>query len=626
MIACRILGPVDVSVNGAGAPPELLWRKNLALLVYLARSPKRARAREHLIGLLWGDKPESAARHSLNEAVRVLRRYTGEDGVESNANQVKLAAGVVELDTERLEGLAAERDWAAGAELISGEFLEGFSVPGTSEFDHWLAAERSLWRMRSVEVLLRRTDQLLAAGGVGPAYDVAQRALDLEPCSDAAVRVAMRCLALAGDRAGALERFEAFATRLKAEVGTAPDPETQALAERVRRERTWRLPVQARSGEVTGAESRRAPLVGRAAELKGLLEAWAACCRARRPSVAIIEGDAGTGKTRLAEEVLARARLDGTAVAAVRAVAADAQDPWSGILGIARGGLLEAPGVAGAPPPALTALRGMGAPAESPGRALSETLRAIAEEQPLLVLVDDAQWLDRESLLALGAATRDVAGAPVFLLLTVAPQPARAELDELRVRIGRELAGVVVRLEPLPGEALRALARWALPAYGDVELDRVTRRVATDSAGIPLLAVELLHAVAVGFDLRGSQGAWPEPFRTLDQTLPGDLPDAVVAAMRIGFRRLGADAQRVLAAAAVLGGRVAPAQLGRATGLDDEALAAALDELEWQRWLTAEPRGYAFVARIVRDMVERDMVTPGQRQRILQAASQTPPG
>ncbi|HEU5262420.1 MAG TPA: AAA family ATPase [Gemmatimonadales bacterium] len=625
MIVCRILGPVDVSVDGAGAPAELLWRKNLALLVYLARSPKRARAREHLIGLLWGDKPEAAARHSLNEAVRVLRRHTGEDGVESNANQVKLAAGVVELDAERLEGLAAEGNWAAASELISGEFLEGFSVPGTSEFDDWLTAERSLWRMRSVEVLLRRTDQLLAAGGVAPAHDVAQRALDLEPCSDAPVRAVMRCLALAGDRAGALERFEAFATRLRVQVGTAPDPETQALAERVRRERAWRVPVQARPGEATGAESRRAPLVGRAAELESLLEAWAACCRERRPSVAIIEGDAGTGKTRLAEELMARARLDGAAVAAVRAVEADAQDSWSGVLGIARGGLLEAPGVAGAPPPALTALRGLGAQqAESPGRALSEALRAVAEEQPLLVLVDDAQWLDRESLLALGAATRDVAGASAFLLVTAATQPARAELDALRVRIGRELAGVVVRLEPLPGEALRALARWALPAYGDVELDRVTRRVAADSAGIPLLAVELLHAVAVGFGLHESQGAWPQPFRTLDQTLPGDLPDAVVAAMRIGFRRVSAHAQRVLAAAAVLGGRVAPAQLGRATGLDDEALAAALDELEWQRWLTAEPRGYAFVARVVRDMVERDMVTQGQRERILQAASQTP--
>jgi len=41
-----------------------------------------------------------------------------------------------------------------------------------------------------------------------------------------------------------------------------------------------------------------------------------------------------------------------------------------------------------------------------------------------------------------------------------------------------------------------------------------------------------------------------------------------------------------------------------------------LDELEWEGWLTAEPRGYAFVARIVRDVIDRDMVMPGQRQRL----------
>src|SRR2546425_328312 len=51
----------------------------------------------------------------------------------------------------------------------------------------------------------------------------------------------------------------------------------------------------------------------------------------------------------------------------------------------------------------------------------------------------------------------------------------------------------------------------------------------------------------------------------------------------------------------------------------NRGLDAALDELEWQRWLAAEPRGYALVARIVRDVVERDMVTEGQRQRILAA-------
>ncbi len=72
MISLKTLGPLEVRVDGHEAPRELLWRKNLALLIYLARSPDRRRTREHLVGVFWGDKPDSSARHSLNEALRVI--------------------------------------------------------------------------------------------------------------------------------------------------------------------------------------------------------------------------------------------------------------------------------------------------------------------------------------------------------------------------------------------------------------------------------------------------------------------------------------------------------------------------------------------------------------------------
>src|SRR2546426_12226159 len=76
-VHCWVLGPARVTVDGVDAPPELLWRKHLALLVYLARSPRRSRMREHLVGLLWSDRDERQARHSLSEALRVFRRILG---------------------------------------------------------------------------------------------------------------------------------------------------------------------------------------------------------------------------------------------------------------------------------------------------------------------------------------------------------------------------------------------------------------------------------------------------------------------------------------------------------------------------------------------------------------------
>jgi hypothetical protein len=486
-----------------------------------------------------------------------------------------------------------------------------------------------------VDALTRQAETELGRGGAAEAVGLARRALALDPTADVAVRASMRALALAGERAAAQAAFDAFAARLAAEVGGAPDAETAALARRIARERAG--PPRTVSVPSVGAESRRAPLVGRAAELQQLVGAWEACRARARAAVAIVVGDAGTGKTRLAEEVVARARLDGAAAAIVRAVEADAAEPWSGVLGIARGGLLEVPGVTAAPAPALAAFAARlpewaerfgaavrGVDADAPGRALRDVLRAVTAEQPVIVLVDDAHWLDRDSLLALVAAVRDLGGAPFLCLLTRSLHADRPELDELQSRVGRDVDGAALRLGPLAADALSGLARWALPRYRDEEIARVTRRVATDSAGLPLLAVEILHAVALGLDLdrTPAAAAWPRPLQTLDQTLPGDLPETVVGAVRVGFRRLSPAAQLVLAAAAALGGgeRVAAPALGRATGLETGALAAALDELEWERWLVAEPRGYAFVARIVRDIVDRDFVTPGQRQRFRDTA------
>ncbi|UCF19625.1 MAG: AAA family ATPase [Gemmatimonadota bacterium] len=628
MISCRVLGPIEIAVDGGPAPAELLWRKNLALLVYLARSPKRTRSRDHLVGMLWGDKPESAARHSLNEAVRVLRKYAGEGALETEAGQIRLSADSVGLDVDTFEDLCGRQDWQAAVELLAGEFMEGFNVPGCSEFEDWLYGERVAWRDRSVDALVSQAGRLLNAGVVRDAARAARRALKFDPTSELAAQAAMRSLAIAGDRAAALELYESFARRLEDEFGLEPEAGIQALAERVRQERAWLVPAGLAWGTATGAESRRAPLLGRATELGRLLDAWAAGSGGRRATLAMIEGDPGTGRTRLAEELMARLRLEGAAAAAARAVEADVEEAWSTVLALARGLPAELIDPERAPRAALAALAarlpewasrvGSAESGDSPGRALTEVLRVAASRQTVFLFVDDAQWSDRESLLSLDGLLRDLAGLPLFLLLASAPHPQRTELEELRSRIGQDVPGVNVKLGPLSGAALRELARWALPAYDSVELDRVTRRVATDSAGLPLLAVELLHAVALGLDLKATGGAWPEPYRTLDQTLPSELPDAVVAAVRVGFRRLSRAAQSALSAASVIGDRVDRATLKLATGLESEELAAALDELEWQRWITADSRGYTFVARIVRDVVARDMLTSGQRQRIIE--------
>jgi len=538
----------------------------------------------------------------------------------------------VQLDVETFEELESAGDWEAAAALVAGDFLEGFSIKDAWAFEEWLGSERQQWRRRSVVALAHYGETLLAAGQTPQAIEVSLRAHSLDPGSNTALQVVLKSLALAGERSDALARYEEYRKRL-AEVGTEPDSATLALVERVRKERSWSLHESVPTKAEEGAALRRVPLVGRDEELARLVSAWADATAAGHAFISAIEGEPGCGKTRLAEEFTARVRLDGATVATIRAVEADIDQPGSAILGLARGGLLYGPGLAAASPAALGTFSSQiddwadrfGQPKGEQmalGPAMIEVVRAISREQPTFLLVDDAHWCDKETLLALWALLRDLSDMAVHVCVSLAPQPPRAELDELRSRLGRDLNGIIVHAEKLDEPDLKQLVRWAVPDYSDDQVDRLMRRVASDSAGLPLLAVELLHAVALGLDLEETQGAWPQPFRTLSQTLPGNLPDTIVAAIRVGFRRLSKPAQQLLAAAAVLGERVTAEQLSSAAGLTGNELDSALDELEWQRWLVADSRGYSLLARIVRQVVEQDMVTEGQKRRIREAVGQ----
>lgn len=625
MISLRLLGSPEVRINGGDPPPELLWRKHLALLVYLYCHAPRGLGRAHLLDLLWGDKPEAAARHSLNEALRVLRRALGDGALDTAGDQVRLAVPL-DGDLRRAEALLAAGDESAAAECIAGEFLEGFEVPGAAPFGDWLAAMRLEWRRRGSDLLAADAQRRLDRGDAEGAALRATRAATLDPASQAAAMVAMRAAALRGDRADALGHHDRYLAAVDA-LGMPVAGSVSALAARIRARRDG----PATPAKAETARTRRPPLLGREEPLSALLETLAQCLDGGA-RLGLVAGDAGTGRSRLLEELVDRARLAGASTLALRAVPADADDPGGGLRALVAGGLHEAPGVGAAPPEALAAMAEVHAPwadhfpgARGVGPAplrqgLIDVLRAAAGEAPVLLALDDAQWFDGESLRAFIGLLRDLKAERLLLVLAQAGSPPREELEQAASRLGRDLGGVRVEVGPLRPADLLELVRWVLPSYPPDAADRLARRIAVDSAGLPLLAVELLHAVAGGLDLH-EQASWPEPYRTLDQTRPGGLPDAVVAAIRLGFRRLSPAAQRVLVAAAVIGEREPAERLGRGAGLAGEELFEALDELEWHRWMRAEPRGYGYVARIAREVVARDLVTPGQRRRILEAAN-----
>ena len=627
MIRLQTLGTLDVTLDGREAPSELLWKKNVGLLLYLARTPRHRCTREALIGLLWPDKEDAAARQSVREAIHMVKHYVGDKRLKTAGDVVELLDGAVELDTDQLDELMKQRDWARATPLINGEFVAGFKIPDAVGFEDWLTVERSHWHGRAMDALLCHAEERLDAGDEAGADDPIVKARRMDTRSERALRAHLRRLAATGDRSGALRTFEEFSQAAQRDGDASREPETIALVERLRSARAWHLPKDALFPD-RSVSWRRTPLLGRQRDVATALAQWR-LARAGRLSLLVIEAESGGGKTRFTEELATRAQLDGGIVIATRAVSADVEQPASGMLSLAHGGLVDVPGVAGANPAALATLgTHAGEWAErfpqrnapsgwSIDAALAEVLRVTTAERPHVVIFDDAQWIDATSYQMIEQLVRTLARAPLLVVLATTPEPAPPKLAELRSRIGRDIAGGVISLGKLTHETIVELIRWALPSYQGKSAERLARRIAADSGGLPLLAVEICHAMAHGLDLETTTGTWPHPLRTLDSTFPGDLPDTIVASVRVNFRCLSGAAQQALVATATLGDRVAARRISCATDLKGDALHAALDELEWRRWLVAESRGYVFVARIVRDVVARDMVTEGERQRIL---------
>jgi DNA-binding SARP family transcriptional activator len=617
VIAARLLGPPEFTIDGAPPPAKLLWRKHVGLCLVLWSAAERRRTRDQLIGLLWADKNERAARHSLNEALRVVRRAVGDDVLDTSAESIRWV-GDVDLDIDRFAALEST-DPGAACDLIGGPFCDGFVIAGAEDFDQWLEGERTRWRRRTVALLGRTAASAEDRGDLDRAVALAECALGLDPNGELAVQAAMRGYWLRGDRAAALAAGEAYRARLQRDLGVGPDERTTALIARVARERTPLRPP----GAATPAQ--RVPLIAREAELRNLLDGWRT---AAGPALLIINGVGGSGRSRLIEEFALRAVLAGATAITLRAVEVDGADENAVLLGLAASGLHLAPGIAGAPGAALSAFaarlpewadrfHSLATTDELPLRdAFTAIVRAAAEEQPIVLAIDDADRVHPDELRWFAALIRAMSGLPMTLVLTLDTGAGTAAVDELLRSAGRDITGASVKLEPFELVELEQLVGAVLVEWPPEARARLARRLMAESAGAPAIAVEVLEAVLHGLALDGS-ARWPEPDRTLDATLPAPLPDCLIAAIRLAFRRLHVDEQAMLSAAALLDEPFSADRLGRVLDIVDVARRDAhLDTLEWERWVVADGRGYSFPARAKRRLIVDEMMTPGQRRRL----------
>ena len=584
-----VLGPPRLELDGAAV--EVDTRKAIALLVYLAVTGER-HGREALAGLLWPEYDEAHARAALRRTLSALNKGLRGGWLATDRTSIALDRADLWVDLERFQALVEEcrahghqpaetcpacmAPLREAAALHRGDFLAGFALRDADGFEDWQRLQAESLRRELAGVLERLVGVQAAAGRWQDAIADGHRWLALDPLHEPAHRQLMRLYAWSGQRGAALRQYRACVRVLDRELGVGPLEETTALYQTIKQghaeqERPAPPPVAV-------ATLSRPPLVGRAAEWSTLLETYEAARRDGR--LVVLEGEAGIGKTRLAEEFAAHAVAAGATTISGRCYDGEsglAYQPLVEGLRAALSGQADSAWLREVPTPwlaetsrllpELVDLRPGLAPApplDSPGAqsrflaGLSQVLlAALRAPVPGVLVLDDLHWADEASLDVLTYLVRRLAGQPVCIVVTW-----RSE----QVQGGHRLRRLAAEARHAGSATVLPLARLSQPEVAELVLAVAPARAGQaawlyeETEGLPFFLTEYLAVTP-----EDAAGAPP--------------PGGVRELLRAKLGPVSEAGRQLLATAAVIGRSFDFDTVRAASGRSEEETVAALEEL-----------------------------------------------
>jgi DNA-binding SARP family transcriptional activator/tetratricopeptide (TPR) repeat protein len=594
-------------------------RKDLALLAYLAGHGGRPVSRARLASLLWPSVDSVRSRQSLRRALVDLRQVLG-DAIVLDEDQVKLIPGAVEVDTVLFEGdIAAER-WKAAADRWGGDFLADLEDLGDEEWRSWLEGERTTLRSHLAWALERLVEECESTGHWKEAAAWAERWIAALPADERAAIRLVRALHADHRESEAAARHATLQRQLEDHTGARPSADFLRL----------RPTGPAAAPPQPGVRGFLNPeFVGRDKVMAALTSAWT---EARRGTgrVVTLEGEEGLGKTRIGEEIARHVRsTEGKhLVLESRAFAAEADRPFF-TLRLILAQLAAAPGLAAASPDVIAALAAA-SPAireRFPGAAAARLpldeavvrgIAAVAEETPVLLLLDDAPVADRETQEVLAALIRRT---PDRLLVLLTGEPGRwasSPLSSEERGLGHLTRQTLVPLSP--AETHRLVA--SVVPMEDTVARALAESIHAHTSGLPGLVLLQLRQLADEGLLRLDQSGRWVPTVPVD-SLASALPAGIREMMARRLHQLSDPVRRLLEAAAVLGPRIDPAVLERVSGLPQNTFRDALTELISRRLLRSSRSAaseFEFPGEAERRAVYQ-LVAPSARRRFHRAAA-----
>lgn len=602
----------------AGRPLDALRRKNRALLYYLAAHTQPL-ARDHILNLFWPDHDRAAAQQVLRTMLYDLRKHLGT--AVKIENETLALAPDAEIDARRFEAGVSARSANASTlsallELYRGDLLEGFALPDAAQFDDWAHSERERYRLLAVRALTTLSQLLESQRDWTAALVALNRALGFDPLQEELQRNALRLQYLAGDRPGAIRRYESLRKLLDDEMGVPPMPETRALYDAIITDSLSKESMPAASIATVAAPRPTPPtpgfkFVGREQELKAMAQA------ASIGKMILIEGEPGIGKTRLAQEFIALHAgalvLNGAAheleeglpyqpiVEALRGLGSLPE--WTSYRAQVAISPVWQAGLARLVPELLpeSAAPSSSATTIDESRmweALDRFLFDLARHRPVILFLDDLHWADSATLAWLGYLMRHPTPPSFLLVATTRTIEPRAKLTVLQQTLLRQERMLRLKIEPLQTADLRSLAEQIRPTHAEALTDWLARY----TEGNPFFATELLRFAA-------ANGLLESETLERDGLTAPTIPESIQNLIAARLTRLTPNARRVLDTAAVVGREFDADLVMRVSGLTDDAVLDAIDELCAATLIRQREAGqFAFGHSLTMQTVMQEMV------------------
>lgn len=640
-------------------------RKAIALAAYLALT-HTAHERDELATFFYPDADSAHARAALRRTLSSLKTALGDSVLDIERESIAIDLDNVRVDVMEFRALVRENSLNSltqAAQIYQGDFLAGFTLRDSPAFDEWQFFETESLRKQFAGALEQLVGQLIAQpdgrrDANKRAIEYARRWLALDPLHEPAHRALMLLYARDGQRAAALRQYRECVRQLDTELGVAPLPETTELYRAIQE---IRMPTQdiRQIGDNTRPLDHPMiqpfdyPLVGRARELDILLTRYSQIMP-RGPfgsgggRLLIIQGEAGIGKTRLAEEFLATVAKSGATVLSARCYAeqhalayapfvqalqsamrdarvANRLESLSSAVRAEAARLVPAVMSSALPPDApLRRLRTQGTMYEDllslpdePGAqtrfldAIAQVILAFAhdgtsvrQDASGVLFLDDAQWLDEASLDLLSFLIRRLSDAPLCILLTWRTEEVgsdhalrRLYADELR----RERAELI-SLSRLAQTDVQTLVNVAAQRGAPIH-PALAERLYRESEGQPFFLTEALKQI-----------------EREEQVPAADaLPASVRELLHSRLARVSETGRQLLSAAAVLGRSFDFEILDAVSGRSEQEIIAGVEELAAQGLIAENTRAaasqYDFTHEKIRALVHDE--TSLARRRLL---------